>query len=268
MNAALLLLFFGILRVLAITAFNDDTQKNMQNTGEMFASIADGYIHSKYAVMNNIINSNDIRLFLSENAENAHKPIKSYGNYSRAISALNSTSAVDADVVSSWIVSDSKGFLLTSSGYYADSSSFNMNSQQWYSKIISNAKDDYCWVSSIIESIENNSSVITFVSPVIENGNIIGYAGMEVSSDSLFNYVDSYYFQDGIYPFIILKTAMLSTAGLMQALKILLIFHRFLPIYQPLSPLITTETLFINIEPAAEAGTAQCFLIKALPLKI
>jgi len=80
MNAALLLLFFGILRVLAITAFNDDTQKNMQNTGEMFASIADGYIHSKYAVMNNIINSNDIRLFLSENAENAHKPIKSYGN--------------------------------------------------------------------------------------------------------------------------------------------------------------------------------------------
>lgn len=203
MNAALLLLFFGILRVLAITAFNDDTQKNMQNTGEMFASIADGYIHSKYAVMNNIINSNDIRLFLSENAENAHKPIKSYGNYSRAISALNSTSAVDADVVSSWIVSDSKGFLLTNSEYYADSSSFNMNSQQWYSKIISNSKDNYCWVSSVIESIENNSSVITFVSPVIENGNIIGYAGMEVSSDSLFNYVDSYYFQDGSYPFII-----------------------------------------------------------------
>jgi diguanylate cyclase (GGDEF)-like protein len=203
LNLALLLLFFGISYILAITAVNDDTQKNMQNTGQMFADVTEGFVNSKAALMNSIINSNDVRLFLSENAEDEQKPIKSYNNYSSTISALNSIFAADPYVVSSWVVSDSKGFLLTNSGYYADSSSFNMNSQQWYSKIISNTKDNYCWVSSVMKSIENNASVISFVSPVIENGNIIGYVGMELSSDSLQEYINSYYFKDGSYPLII-----------------------------------------------------------------
>lgn len=154
---------------------------------------------SKSDLLRQVAENRDIKEFLSTVRNSSE--VKSHSKYNKVLSVMRNLSNVNSDIGTVWIASDSKKFLLSGHNYL--SPGFAPQNCPWYSPIVSNSSENYVWYSpSVHLGIEGND-VISIVLPIKENGNILGYAGLEIFSERFNSILEDSSLAKGVYPVIL-----------------------------------------------------------------
>ncbi len=108
-------------------------------------------------------------------------------------------SSLSSQATLCWIASDSTGHYVLS-----DSTGRNLDipSQPWYSAILINPAEQYVWISAPDEGM-NASNIITLVTAIKDNGNVIGYVGLEIHERELNACINRDFGASGVYSAVI-----------------------------------------------------------------
>lgn len=196
MFAVFIVITYGLTRIYIIS----DTEKNLRSISSSVSSAVDEYMSAKVAPLRMLSVNNSVKKYLSADVINRDTPSD---DSAVIFSLLDSIGEYDSDVKGAWVVSDRGGNLTGSDGKFISSNNFGLSSKSWYTPLISSRSDSYYWFSNSTEAIISDSSAITAVCLITDNGNIIGYAGIEIDSAALFENLGAYLTFDGTYPLLI-----------------------------------------------------------------
>lgn len=122
--------------------------------------------------------------------------------YEQTVSALRAATEADGDIGFGWIASDSSGIFTTSERKISLLPLY-INNAEWYSSIVSNQTSQYVWYAPNLYLGISGEQSISIVTAIKENGNILGYAGIEIFEDTLAKMLDDVSISKGSYPIIL-----------------------------------------------------------------
>lgn len=177
-----------------------DTEKNLRSTSGSVSAAVDEYMTSKVSPLSMLTSNRSVLEYLSADKEDADRPPE---NADVVYALLDSVNEYDSDIKGAWIVGDKSKNMIGSRGTYVNANDFGLTARSWYTPLISNQSDSYYWFSNDSQGIIASEAVVTVVRTITANKNIIGYAGIEIDSNALFNNLDSYSAINGSYPMLI-----------------------------------------------------------------
>lgn len=197
LNVALFIIFDWLLIMLAEMSFDSDLLSRVDAASVSNAAYVNTYIEAKTNPFTLISGNEMLNSYLIENKTTSEaRRSPEYSEISKLFSILK---AADKDITNIWIASDFYNIVTLDGGSIMDEGKYDISSQEWYSLVISNLSNkDYIWFSSPMKDFVNPDSeakIITAVMPVMENDNIIGYAGINLSADAVISKLSSMNFE-------------------------------------------------------------------------
>lgn len=199
----ILLVCFGIISY-ALTRMNisSTTLHTMNNTGSLISRLLDDHIQAVAEELSPITNSSALEKYIIS-LNTADNP--SEAEYKEEITlALSKIDEENADIVSTWIISEQKGYLTGSNGEILAADEYMLETKGWYQDYISGRTRQSKYIcTGISESIFNPAeNVISVIIPIAVGNNVYAFCGMEVTVDSVFSVLSKYTFNTGSYPVV------------------------------------------------------------------
>lgn len=197
----LLFIIFNLITYFRATALIDSNKETeIINYSDSVVSSVNEFFIVKTLALKQIAANNEVKNFIIEAS-----PL----SFPRAHSAFNDVNKLltaakdfDSDVSSVWIVSDSRKFKLANGAVYSSPEKYDIKSQEWYSTMVSEGTSNYLWYSSSQKNADGED-IMSAVSPIIDNGNVIGYAGIDILMEKAIEIFKNIPVKDGFYPIII-----------------------------------------------------------------
>ena len=193
MNVALFILFDWLLFMLAEMTFDSDILSRVDNASQTNADYVNTYLEAKTNPFTLIEGNEKINGYLIENSSRGQALASKECQDIYALFAV--LKDADKDVTNIWIASDFYNIITLDTGKVIDASKYNVTAQEWYSPIISSLSNkDYIWFSSPTKDFLNSESeeqIIVAVKPILENDNIIGYAGINLNANAVMSKLSS-----------------------------------------------------------------------------
>ncbi|MDR0975207.1 MAG: EAL domain-containing protein [Ruminococcus sp.] len=204
------LLIACLLLFLAFTAFayglsvlSAETNIRMRtnDVGALAVGIVSDYLSEKEASVARMSDRSDAADFILALRRTAANVMNTgtYVDFQRLMSAAGN---FDSDVKSAWALDAGTGNLVNGKGQYIAPSVYDARSADWFAS----ARDSSAGyaVTEIYESIfEGSGEVFSVIKPVVQNGNVVGYFGIEISSSKISYMMDTYVSSEGSFPLII-----------------------------------------------------------------
>lgn len=125
------------------------------------------------------------------------KNIRGFGEMTRNLSLICSSGGA----VSSWIISEQNGMLVSSGGEVLSANEYGLNDEYWYGRYLSGMElGEY--ICTYSEHGIFGTDVVSVIVPVSKNGSVFAFCGLEVTADSVFDILSQYSFNKGTYPLI------------------------------------------------------------------
>ena len=207
-----IMLFIVLINLLAFLALNvisifrtksflsSNIEKNLDGVCTQISAITDNYMSSKLYTLRQISTNKDIKNYLLTVKDSGTAKTNPY--YNSVDFSLKNLLEIDNDLSLAWVVSDSKNFV-TANGGYISNKDFDMKSRPWYPQMVSNLNTSYVWFSPIITSATTSKKTIMLVTPIMENGNLLGYAGIDIFTDKINDLFSKMPTSKGAYPLIV-----------------------------------------------------------------
>ncbi len=203
-SAALLVLLicFEIMSY-AITKIN--AEKNFmytaQSSGELISDMLDDHLQYISGRLDVVAENEKLGDFVAGMNTSADKDdiknIPGFEEMTRNLSLICSSGTV----VSSWIISEQNGMLVSSSGEALYADEYGLNDEYWYGRYLSGAETG-SYICTYSEQGIFGRDVVSVIVPVSKNGNVFAFCGIEVAADSVFDILSQYSFNRGTYPLI------------------------------------------------------------------
>jgi diguanylate cyclase (GGDEF)-like protein len=167
----------------------------------MLASgLVSDYIAEKEQILSRIVSRNDASSFIME-LRYDESGILNDGYAINMFNILRATTSTDSDVQYAWALSNDPGNAVSSNSTYISPGTYSIKDQKWFKSAIST--DAPFEISPLYQSMfDKDLTVFSIISPVNQNGNIIGWFGIEVDPSALFNILNKYISNDGSFPII------------------------------------------------------------------
>lgn len=162
--------------------------------------IVDLYLEDKGNSLKLIAENPYIKKYLSDFSSPEAARGSKYYDY--ALSTLRTAIEADHEIGYSWVASDSDSIFTTSERKISLLPLY-INNAAWYSSIVSNQTSQYVWYAPNLSMGISGKQSISIVTAIKENGNILGYAGVEIFEDTLAEMLDKISISKGSYPIIL-----------------------------------------------------------------
>lgn len=101
--------------------------------------------------------------------------------YTELTTLLDNVKTSDSSINLVWLCNVRNGEILQSDGVHVDASDANAASRPWYSQVVDGQK---LVVTGAYEDRVTGGLIVTFATPVIENGEVVGILGLDVMLDT------------------------------------------------------------------------------------
>lgn len=203
-SAALLVLLicFEIMSYI-ITKINaeDNFIYTAKSGGELISDMLDDHLKYISGRLDIVAGNENLSAFVagmnvSANSDDI-KGIKGFNEMTRNLSLICSSDTI----VSSWIISEQNGMLLSGSGEVLSADEYGLNDEYWYDKYLSGS-DTGSYICTYSEQGIFGNDVVSVIVPVSKNGSVFAFCGLEVTANSVFDILSQYSFNKGTYPLI------------------------------------------------------------------
>ena len=197
-----LLICFEIISY-AITRINAESNfiYTAQNGGELISDMLDDHLQYISGRLDIVVENENLGDFVAGMNVSAGKDdIKSIQDFSEMTRNLSLICGSDT-IVSSWIISEQNGMLVSGSGEVLFADEYGLNDEYWYDRYLSGIAIDK-YICTYSEQGIFGTDVVSVIVPVSKNGSVFAFCGLEVTADSVFDILSQYSFNRGTYPLI------------------------------------------------------------------
>jgi len=181
---------------------SSSTIQTMNNTGSLISQLLEDHISNAADELSQVTNSPLLEKYIIS-INTSDKPSEAEYN-EEIIGMLKNVTEENPDIVSSWIISEQKGYLTGCTGEILAADEYMLESKEWYHNYVSGRTSQSEYIcTNISESIFNPAeNVITVIVPVSEGDNVYAFCGIELTVDSVFSVLSAYTFNTGSYPVV------------------------------------------------------------------
>lgn len=180
-------------------SLSTSTTRHLKTAGQSSAEMIETYFSGKATTLRLLSSDPDIQAYL--NSEPVSGSPAAIAGFDSASAALDTVKAADSSLRAVWLVSDSGNYYIANGGRTSPSN-YNMKDRPWYQSLVTNTDSDAVWFSGAVSSLLSNEDSLMMVMPVAQNGNVLGYAGLEITLNSFSSAVNRMDFPAGVYPLI------------------------------------------------------------------
>lgn len=172
-----------------------------QSGGELISDMLDDHLQYISSRLDIVAGNEDLGDFVagmnvSANSDDV-KGIKGFNEMTRNLSLICSSDTI----VSSWIISEQNGMLVSGSGEVLSADEYGLNDEYWYGRYLSGIETG-SYICTYSEQGIFGTDVVSVIVPVSKNGSVFAFCGLEVTANSVFDILSQYSFNKGTYPLI------------------------------------------------------------------
>ena len=197
-----LVIVFGIISfIVASVKTETDSQVTMHNAANVISGIVSDYMDVKLSQVSELASDESAADYADALGEFQYgADAVAYEGSAAMQETLNRMVITGTDIVSAWIISEESGVLVADNGRFLDADILNLTGKYWHKGFAFN-KGMTCTASS--ESFFDESiNTVSVISPLYKNGNLVGYAGIEVDTNGISKILNQYTLSSGCYPII------------------------------------------------------------------
>ena len=197
-----LLICFEIISY-TITRINAESNfiATAQNGGELISDMLDDHLQYISGRLDIVAENEILGDFVAGmNVSDSKDDIKGINNFNEITRHLSLICSSDT-IVSSWIISEQNGMLVSSSGEVLFADECGLNDEYWYSRYLSGIETG-SYICTYSEQGIFGTDVVSVIVPVSKNGSVFAFCGLEVTANSVFDILSQYSFNKGTYPLI------------------------------------------------------------------
>lgn len=172
-----------------------------QSGGELISDMLDDHLQYISSRLDIVAGNEDLGDFVagmnvSANSDDV-KGIKGFNEMTRNLSLICSSDTI----VSSWIISEQNGMLVSGGGEVLSADEYGLNDEYWYGRYLSGIETG-SYICTYSEQGIFGTDVVSVIVPVSKNGSVFAFCGLEVTANSVFDILSQYSFNKGTYPLI------------------------------------------------------------------
>lgn len=172
-----------------------------QSGGELISDMLDDHLQYISSRLDIVAGNEDLGDFVADMNVSANsddvKGIKGFNEMTRNLSLICSSDTI----VSSWIISEQNGMLVSGSGEVLSADEYGLNDEYWYGRYLSGIETG-SYICTYSEQGIFGTDVVSVIVPVSKNGSVFAFCGLEVTANSVFDILSQYSFNKGTYPLI------------------------------------------------------------------
>lgn len=172
-----------------------------QSGGELISDMLDDHLQYISSRLDIVVGNEDLGDFVADMNVSANsddvKGIKGFNEMTRNLSLICSSDTI----VSSWIISEQNGMLVSGSGEVLSADEYGLNDEYWYGRYLSGIETG-SYICTYSEQGIFGTDVVSVIVPVSKNGSVFAFCGLEVTANSVFDILSQYSFNKGTYPLI------------------------------------------------------------------
>lgn len=178
--------------------FKQTSENSIKNLSAEYSEKINCKINSKLDILNFLANSEKTAKYLTASVKDKSG---AYADGFDEIKSILHDCAKDSSISLAWIACDLQSFYITSDGEISGKD-YNIKSSPWYSYFISKPESSV-WFSGLSKSLVSDETGVTIVKSIFENGNLLGYAGIEISTKNLRTMLEEIETSQSCYPILI-----------------------------------------------------------------
>ena len=172
-----------------------------QSGGELISDMLDDHLQYISSRLDIVAGNEDLGDFVADMNVSANsddvKGINGFNEMTRNLSLICSSDTI----VSSWIISEQNGMLVSGSGEVLSADEYGLNDEYWYGRYLSGIETG-SYICTYSEQGIFGTDVVSVIVPVSKNGSVFAFCGLEVTANSVFDILSQYSFNKGTYPLI------------------------------------------------------------------
>lgn len=172
-----------------------------QSGGELISDMLDDHLQYISSRLDIVVGNEDLGDFVADMNVSANsddvKGIKGFNEMTRNLSLICSSDTI----VSSWIISEQNGMLVSGSGEVLSADEYGLNDEYWYGRYLSGIETG-SYICTYSGQGIFGTDVVSVIVPVSKNGSVFAFCGLEVTANSVFDILSQYSFNKGTYPLI------------------------------------------------------------------
>lgn len=199
---AVLLICFEIMSY-SITKINaeSDFMYTAQSSGELISDMLDDHLQYISGRLDIVAGNEGLGDFVAGmNTSSDRDDVKGIRGFNEMTRNLSLICGSDT-IISSWIISEQNGMLVSGSGEVLYADEYGLNDEYWYGKYLSGIETG-SYICTYSENGIFGTDVVSVIVPVSKNGSVFAFCGLEVTADSVFDILSQYSFNKGTYPLV------------------------------------------------------------------
>jgi diguanylate cyclase (GGDEF)-like protein len=186
---------------LSVLSAEANIRMRTNDIGALAAGIVSDYLTEKEASVTRITERADAADFLLALRKGA-ATVMNTGTYIDIQRLMSTAGNFDSDVKSAWALDAGSGNLVNGKGQYIAPTAYDARTMPWFSSAAESSMG-YA-VTSVYDSVfDGSGQVFSIIKPVSQNGNVVGYFGVEIDIDKISYMMNNYVSSEGAFPIII-----------------------------------------------------------------
>ncbi|MDR0987481.1 MAG: EAL domain-containing protein [Ruminococcus sp.] len=199
--ALLYLLFVAFAYGLSILSAKSNITLRTNDIGALATGVISDYLTEKEGSVARIserFDAVDFLLALRKTGGN----VMNTGTYIDIQRLMSTAGNFDSDVKSAWALDAGTGNLVNGSGQFIAPAMYDARTMPWFSSV-RDSSAGYA-VTDVYESVFDGSGMVfSIIKPVSQNGNVVGYFGVEIDINKITYMMNNYVSSEGSFPIII-----------------------------------------------------------------
>ncbi|MCM3740966.1 methyl-accepting chemotaxis protein [Oceanobacillus luteolus] len=200
-------LFIAIFLVFSATGFFihsytksillERVEENLANQSDAIADQVNSMFKEKATIVRQIVTNQEVIKYL--NTTDSRDDALDNDYYAGVSKALDEIVETDESIAMAWVASNRSNFLVGSNEVLSDPS-FDIASRPWYEQAI--AEEDVYFTEPYMDEVFGEI-ILSAMTPISENGNVIGIVAIDIFLDELPNLMESFKLGENGYSFLV-----------------------------------------------------------------
>ncbi|MDR0903121.1 MAG: EAL domain-containing protein [Ruminococcus sp.] len=201
-SCVLLYLTFSVFAYgLSVLSAQSNIQMRTSDIGALATGVIADYLTEKETSVARISDRADAVEFLMTLRRDAAAVIEEAA-FSDIARLMSTAGNFDSDVKSAWALDSGSGNLINGKGQYISPEVYDARTMHWFASA-RDSSQGYAVTDIYTSVFDGSGEVFSIIKPVSENGNVVGYFGVEIDINKITYMMDTYISSEGSFPIVI-----------------------------------------------------------------
>jgi diguanylate cyclase (GGDEF)-like protein len=186
---------------LSVLSAQSNIQMRTSDIGALATGVIADYLTEKETSVARISDRADAVEFLMTLRRDAAAVIEEAA-FSDIARLMSTAGNFDSDVKSAWALDSGSGNLINGKGQYISPEVYDARTMHWFASA-RDSSQGYAVTDIYTSVFDGSGEVFSIIKPVSENGNVVGYFGVEIDINKITYMMDTYISSEGSFPIVI-----------------------------------------------------------------